>query len=205
MRLNDFVFALHAAVLCVITWSQFWPRLWRWPKIAVAGCDSDKEVQRVSQTFQGLLTGCLISMLLVTIVILNTSTHGNDPSSWCWLDLLATLGTIKLLITIVKYTPQVYTNSKLQSTQGWAIETILLDFIGGVLSLGQLLIDSSLQGGVWEGVKGNSVKLGLSGISIAYDIVFFVQHYVLYRNAREDMMSSETEPLLGEHPAPRQT
>lgn len=199
VRVNDFVFALHAAVLCVITWSQFWPRLWGWPETPASDCDRDKEVQRMSRTFQGLLTGCHVSVLLVTIAILSTPTHGYSPLDWCWLDLLTALGTIKLLITIVKYTPQVYTNYKLQSTRGWAIDTILLDFTGGVLSLGQLLIDSSLQGGVWEGVKGNGVKLGLSGISIAYDLVFFVQHYVLYRKVGEEEAGSEEQALLDSH------
>ena len=63
----------------------------------------------------------------------------------------------------MKYIPQVYTNYRNQSTDGWCIEQILLDVIGGVLSLVQLVIDSSLQND-WSGITGNPMKLGLGNI-----------------------------------------
>lgn len=63
---------------------------------------------------------------------------------------------------------------------GWSIGQILLDLTGGVLSIAQLVIDSSLQGD-WSGILGNPVKLGLGNVSILFDIVFMVQHYWLYR------------------------
>lgn len=52
-----------------------------------------------------------------------------------------------------------------------------MDFAGGILSLMQLLIDSSLQAD-WSGLTGNPVKLGLSNISLFFDIIFILQHYV---------------------------
>jgi len=66
-----------------------------------------------------------------------------------------------------------------KSTQGWSIKAIQLDFVGGVLSIAQLLIDSALQAD-WTGVTGNMAKFGLGNVSMAFDIVFFVQHYYLY-------------------------
>lgn len=58
---------------------------------------------------------------------------------------------------------------------------MLLDFAGGWLSLAQLLIDSALEND-WTGITGNPVKFGLSNISIVFDIIFMVQHYILYRH-----------------------
>lgn len=75
---------------------------------------------------------------------------------------------------------------------------MLLDFAGGITSLMQLCIDSSLQGS-WDGVTGNPVKFGLSNITIAFDLIFFYQHYVLYRHPAKDEeeLTEEQENLLG--------
>lgn len=82
------------------------------------------------------------------------------------------IGLVKLAITMVKYIPQVVTNYQRQSTVGWSIEQILIDVWGGVLSVAQLIIDSSLQAD-WSGLTNNSVKLGLGILSIFFDIVRF--------------------------------
>ena len=68
----------------------------------------------------------------------------------------------------------------------------------------QLVIDSSLQGD-WSGISGNPVKVGLSQISLVFDIIFITQHYVLYvpveerseRESGEDqLLENERDPLL---------
>ena len=64
------------------------------------------------------------------------------------------------------------------------------------MSVSQLVIDSSLQND-WSGLAGNPVKLLLGNISIAFDIVFMIQHYWLYRGARKvkrdaDMVDERT-------------
>lgn len=78
--------------------------------------------------------------------------------------------------------PQVITNYRNQSTTGWSIVQILLDFVGGILSITQLCIDSYLQGD-WSGITGNPVKLGLGNVSVFFDIIFIIQHYWLYKGA----------------------
>jgi cystinosin len=73
---------------------------------------------------------------------------------------------------------------------------ILLDFVGGILSVSQLLIDSYMQGD-WSGVIGNPVKLALGNFSMFFDIIFIVQHYCLYRgNKRKAFGDMEDDPLL---------
>jgi len=87
--------------------------------------------------------------------------------------------------------PQVLTNYRNHSTKGWSINQILLDFVGGVLSLLQLATDSYRQGD-WSGVTGNPVKLALGNISIFFDVIFITQHYFLY-NRKSAMFSSTRE------------
>jgi len=109
----------------------------------------------------------------------------------------------KLLLTVFKYIPQVVANYRRESTLGWSVDQVLLDATGGVFSLLQVLIDSSLQAD-WSGLTGNPVKFGLANISLLFDIIFLVQHYVLYGAVKKaaavndpaSRTSSEREPLL---------
>lgn len=57
-----------------------------------------------------------------------------------------TLQYVKLAISVIKYVPQTWLNRKRRATTGWAIENTLLDGAGGVLSLAQIVLDSSMQG-----------------------------------------------------------
>lgn len=111
------------------------------------------------------------------------------------------LGYVKLLVTVVKYMPQAWANYMRKSTAGWSIEQILMDLTGGVLSIAQLVIDSSLQKD-WSGLTGNPVKLGLGNVSIIFDLIFITQHYILYRSTgkiAEDGSDREHDGLLSTH------
>ena len=123
-------------------------------------------------------------------------------------DQIYTLSYVKLVITFVKYIPQAWVNYKRKSTVGWSIYQILLDLTGGILSLIQLVIDSSFKSD-WSGVTGNPVKFLLSNVTIFFDAIFIVQHYILYKDAvdvddDDDDDSSEPQepdlvtPLLSE-------
>ncbi len=65
-----------------------------------------------------------------------------------------------------------------------------MDLVGGVLSISQLVIDSSLQKD-WSGITGNPVKFGLGNVSIVFDLLFMTQHYILYRNVRTGRVKDE--------------
>ena len=111
------------------------------------------------------------------------------------------MGYVKLIVTVLKYIPQAWVNYERKSTVGWSIEQVLMDFVGGILSFAQLLIDSSLQKD-WSGLTGNPVKLGLSNISVFFDIIYMVQHYILYRNAAnvvERKINGEEQGLIARH------
>lgn len=97
---------------------------------------------------------------------------------------------MKLITVICKYIPQMWVNYKRKSTLGWSIYPMLMDFAGGWLSLAQLVIDSSLQHD-WTGVAGNPVKFGLSNITIVFDIIFMLQHYVLYPGSDKHLEDEE--------------
>ncbi|CBF89833.1 hypothetical protein AN0275.2 [Aspergillus nidulans FGSC A4] len=174
VRFNDFAFALHAVVLSGLVYSQFWPSIWGFRV---------SRFQRVSKPIAGLFWGAFVAVAMVICVILVKSPDdGYEPLSWAWIDVIYTLSYVKLVITVVKYVPQAWVNHKRKSTRGWNIVQILLDFTGGVLSLAQLILDSAFQDD-WSGVTGNPIKFLLSNVSIFFDLLFMVQHYILYRDA----------------------
>ncbi len=105
------------------------------------------------------------------------------------------MGYAKLFITLVKYMPQVLANYRRQSTVGWSIGQILLDLSGGFFSVGQLLLDSSLQGD-WTGFTANPVKFGLGNVSMFFDLIFMVQHYWLYRGRGLPVQKGDRRGLL---------
>ena len=66
--------------------------------------------------------------------------------------------------------------------------------------MAQLVLDSSLQSD-WSGITGNPVKLLLGNVSIFFDAIFCIQHYLLYRKSAEDKQPpgpGEQTPLLAE-------
>jgi cystinosin len=215
VRFNDLVFAVHAILLSAIVYSQFYPRIWGFRVF---------RYQRVSKPVAGLFWGSLVAIAVLVLIVWNKSPDGGrDALSWAWIDVVRggrrscwTIGPrktdgkqvygisyVKLLITVVKYVPQAWVNYKRKSTAGWDIRQILLDFTGGVLSIAQLILDSSLQQD-WSGVTGNPLKFFLGNISIIFDLVFVLQHYVLYRGRPDDTdddinkASGSRTPLLSD-------
>ncbi|GAQ11508.1 cystinosin homolog [Aspergillus lentulus] len=170
VRFNDFAFALHAVIL------------------------STKPVL-------GLFWGSIAAIGIVVCIVLGKSPDGGyDPSTWAWIDVIYALSYVKLIITIVKYVPQAWVNYKRKSTEGWSISQILFDLTGGVLSLLQLVLDSSFQSD-WSGITGNPVKFLLSNVTILFDLVFIVQHYILYRDSMEGKINRHPDlvtPLLSD-------
>lgn len=206
VRFNDFAFAVHALVMVILTYSQFYSYIWPF------------DVPKGQRTSIGARSIILASITAVILAIINASLNSDlDPTvAWSWIDVVRTnylargyadimsqiyiFGHIKLLATLSKYMPQAWLNYKRRSTEGWSINQILFDFAGGILSLTQLLIDSSFQGD-WSGITGNPAKFGLSNISLFFDIIFITQHYLLYRRPREEDSVNETSSLLREEAA----
>ncbi|KAK4508284.1 hypothetical protein PRZ48_002022 [Zasmidium cellare] len=191
VRINDLAFGAIGLTMSVVNYSMFWPRLWRW--------QHTPGVRRhVNSITMGLIWGSLIA-LLTTIIIVVSKGKADDARGWAWIDVVYTMEYIKLVMTVFKYIPQVVANFRRKSTIGWSITQQLLDFTGGIGSLLQLVIDSSLQSD-WSGLTGNPLKFGLANISLVFDIIFILQHFVLFGPVEEstpkDDEIDDTEPLL---------
>uniref|UniRef100_A0A1Q3FNR5 Cystinosin homolog n=1 Tax=Culex tarsalis TaxID=7177 RepID=A0A1Q3FNR5_CULTA len=174
---NDVAFSLHASLATLLTVVQCFIY--------------ERGEQRVSYTAQGIL-GIFATVIVVAGILVGTST-------WHWLDFLYALSYIKLAITLIKYVPQAVLNFRRKSTVGWSIENILLDFTGGTLSMLQMLLNAYNYDD-WASIFGDPTKFGLGLFSVLFDIVFIVQHYVLYKN-RTDPKTLEEESSNSTYPA----
>jgi len=158
VQLNDVIFGLHAVLISLA--------------VAAQCLIFERAGQRISRTCLGLTAGAI---LFLTVSLVLTLTNVID-----WLTYLYFFSYVKLGVTLVKYIPQAVMNFRRKSTEGWSIGNVLLDFTGGSLSLLQMFIVSG-NNDDWPSMFGNPTKFGLGALSILFDLVFILQHYVLYR------------------------
>ncbi|GCC19887.1 hypothetical protein chiPu_0018599 [Chiloscyllium punctatum] len=128
--------------------------------------------QKVSKIATALVVGSWLCALVTSIMAL--------AHQITWLQLVYYFSYIKLGIVLVKYVPQVYMNYQRKSTVGWSIWNALLDITGGTFSLLQMFLQSYNNDEEML-ILGDPTKFGLGLISILFDIIFLVQHYILYR------------------------
>ncbi|XP_076640559.1 lysosomal cystine transporter cystinosin isoform X1 [Colletes latitarsis] len=169
VQVNDIFFALHAVTATVITIFQCF--------IYETG------TQRVSTTAR-IIHGIFAVIVLCTIILAAVQILD-------WLDFLYYCSYIKLCITLIKYIPQAFYNYKRKSTVGWSIGNIFLDFTGGIFSMLQMILNAYNYDD-WESIFGDPSKFGLGFFSVAFDIFFIVQHYILYRQDTQNATSNET-------------
>ncbi|XP_068599219.1 cystinosin isoform X2 [Brachionichthys hirsutus] len=154
---NDVFFSLHAVLLCLIYVNQ--------------ALVFERGNQKVSCTAKLLLLiGWSFALVSLFLAVAKKIT---------WLDYLYYFSYIKLAVTLIKYVPQAYMNYRRQSTEGWSIGNVLLDFTGGSLSILQMILQS-YNNNEWNLIFGDPTKFGLGLLSVFFDLLFVTQHYCLY-------------------------
>lgn len=156
--INDVVFSLHALLAS---------------SLIIGQCIV---YRRHDQTIS-LTAKIILKLILVLVIILASLSIGGLIH---WLDFLYYCSYIKLAITLIKYIPQAVMNYRRKCTIGWSIGNVLLDFCGGLLSMLQMLING-YNFDDWNSIFGDLTKFGLGLFSVCFDILFMIQHYVLYR------------------------
>jgi len=90
-------------------------------------------------------------------------------------------------------------NFRRKSTIGWSIGNILLDLTGGVLNFGQMGVQSIDQHTLVN-FYGNIGKTLLSLETVFFDVLFIIQHYVLYPVKKDEygkaIISERVAPLI---------
>lgn len=169
VAINDVIFAVHATIATFIFCIQVF--LFRKPNEGPS------------------LLGVGLAMILTTTIV-----FGGLLSYIQLLDVLKylyALSYLKLILTFVKCMPQVWLNWVRRSTTGWSIVNVLLDFFGGFFSIAQLFLDAYISGHRMEGVMGFLPKFILGIISILFDTIFILQHYLWFPEPAGPHISSQ--------------
>lgn len=165
VTLNDVCFAVHALLFTFVQIGQmsYYNGLTQLPsKLCLIGAS--------------VVILIIIFYLLLALYV--------DSSVFIMLYWLNFISYVKIAITMVKYIPQVLLNYQRKSTVGWSITACLLDLIGSVMSMLQLFLDCN-DTNDWSGIVGDIVKFLLGLLSLGFDVIFIVQHYVLYNDRSE--------------------
>lgn len=189
VELNDVFFSLHALVLTLITVYQC--------------CIYERGKQRLSGPSRLLLiiVGVFVLSYGCSIATLACQ-HCHEYLNW--LSFVYFLSFVKMGISLIKYFPQMWYNFQRRSTAGWNILNVLLDFFGGFLSLGQVLLTCTVLDD-WSAIVGNPVKFGLGSVSMVFDTVFMLQHYVLYAEKPEPVPEVAPDVTVDRQQPPRIT
>ncbi|OCF36711.1 cystinosin [Kwoniella heveanensis CBS 569] len=204
---SDLAFSLHALLISLITLIQVW---WYARRLTVshsgaagesdpliasatgagAGVSGDEEGSKVNDLLAPLapttpsipcqfaLAGLFFAASISAILVWSGKTQ--------FLDWLYLVSSIKLFISAVKYIPQVVLNYRLRSVDGFAIGQIVCDLIGSVLSFAQLVISSTFIDHHPSGIIANPAKLGLSFLSLTFDLIFIAQKYWFFARNKTD-------------------
>ena len=162
VKLNDVIFSLHAVFITAVTIGQ---------------CFIYKRNNQTVSWFARVFI--VVSLLVIIVLAIFTTTQ--DFKRCSWLNFINWIAYIKLAVSFIKYIPQAYMNYVRQSTVGWSIGNVILDFTGGSLSILQAVL-LSYNSDDWASLVADPVKFGLGFLSIFFDLFFMFQHYVLYRN-----------------------
>lgn len=162
VQFNDVCFGLHAVVITGVMLVQ-----------CIMAKHGAHKVSVGTAVFIGTCT------LLAALFVLHVFVWDEQGKWLSWLGVVYYFSYVKMVITVIKYMPQVVLNCRRRSTVGWSVWNVLLDFLGGSLSLAQLFMTCILMQD-WSPLSGNPVKVGLGCISILFDTIFIVQHYLLF-------------------------
>ncbi|GLU11384.1 hypothetical protein SLE2022_281350 [Rubroshorea leprosula] len=148
---NDVAFSIHAVLMVSITLLQ----------IAIY------DVSKISWV---IVSAVWLAAAICFLVAL-------PNHSWLW--LISVFNSIQVCMAVIKFTPQALLNFSRKSTKGFSIGNILFDFTGSLANYAQMVVQSIDQNS-WVNFHGNMGKFLLSLVSLSFDILFMLQHFVLY-------------------------
>lgn len=190
VQIQDIVFAAHALLMTIVTIAQiiyyFDPK------------DKDQKVSHVTITIVLIMLWGAVLLVLLESCFEYYDPHIKEDQKYIFNSLIY-MGWCKVVISLIKYIPQVISNYKRKSTIGWNIHNILLDFTGGIFSFAQNIIDTIRDSFniTTEGQSNtlNIAKYALSFVSIIFDIIFMTQHYCLYKDSNSDLGQQKGTPI----------
>lgn len=162
IQINDVAYTVHGLLCTLIVYSQ----------VHFSSFKKNKH-QHVSKYTQIILIGvCSLCLMTISSVL-----YFPTLTNLKLLDIAEILAYVKVCMSTAKHIPQLLYNHQRKSTKGWAIHSTILDFIGAILSICQLILDAYITNDMGN-VFGNTSKLSLALVCIMMKSnLFFCLNY----------------------------
>lgn len=145
-------------------------------------------INPISSVTVGLITS--ISLVCITYVV-GVFIY---PSVCYWLDFFQVLSIIMIALNVSSYLPQLCLNKKRLSTDGWNIWSVMLNTTASLLCLIHLVGDSISMNSTHL-LHLHWLKVSFCFCNIFIGVLFFIQHFILYRNYIENDDLSIKSPI----------
>ena len=80
VQINDLAYAIHALILSIFVYTQFWRFIWRFNVGAS---------QKASRPVLVVFWGCIAIVICAILVVGTSPSRGYDPSQWAWIDVVS--------------------------------------------------------------------------------------------------------------------
>lgn len=170
VHFNDVFYGIHSFVLIVLLMIQVYCLGYK-----------KRRIQRVSKTVKLLFAAGICGIMTVICA----PSLSNPKFSIELLDIATVFGSVKVLLSAVKYIPQAVYNYSRRSVKGFAISSCIIDIVGSVCCICQLFLDSYISEDIQSGLK-HPTKLLLSLVTVFFNVIFLAQAAVYNRDSNHE-------------------
>mmetsp|Transcript_2382 Transcript_2382/g.3464 ORF Transcript_2382/g.3464 Transcript_2382/m.3464 type:complete len:308 (-) Transcript_2382:2970-3893(-) len=179
IKINDVVFSIHAAFLCVLMCYQ----------ALLYG--SDLKISKI----------CIASLCIGFLFVFALGYAAeNNLYQMNWGKWTLILGKLKIVSASIKYIPQIYLIFSSKNSNGLSFGSIAFDFSGGFFSILQMLMEAIALNDFKEisntlKLKQLSPKLSLGMISIIANSILYYQYRTYFKTNEKNMDDKLNEPV----------
>jgi len=154
--LCDVVYTIHAAIASALTIGLAW---------------YFKGAERISYICWAIVAVVISSIFVLLVLYLNEIIT--------ILDFISICSWFEVAVTVLKYIPQLRLICHRKQTGGFPISAVLLELLGGCLSVSEMIIDA-FNFDDFDSLYGDITKFLCGILSIIFMILFILCHYVFY-------------------------
>lgn len=157
----DLFYSIHGLTLLTILCSQvfYGNRIW--------------EFRNERKSYKLHTLSKMILLFIILFVIF--SWKFGDPT-FSFLNFAMNLAYFKIIMSLIKYIPQVLHNYRRKSMHGISRLQIILDLIGALFSFTEFYLKNDLP--ILEAIDSNRGKFGITCVTFLFGIIYLIQIYL---------------------------
>lgn len=135
----------------------------------------------------------LTRMVLAFLMLFCTVSWYFDDEKYAFLNFAMNLAFVKIIISLIKYLPQVIYNYRRKSMYGISRLQIMFDLLGALFAFCEFYLKNELP--LLEAINANRGKIGITIVTSIFSTIFWVQIYI-YGTEPEIKFKNEKHELV---------